>query len=212
MNWFSKSLVLVFLLAGIFINPTLAAGEKVILAMGDSLMAGYNLPPNKGFPNQLEDWLVARGRNVRVINAGVSGDTSTAALARLEWTLGGAPGGRPDLFIIEIGANDMLRGIDPAVTRKNIDSILELATERDIPVFFAGMLAAPNMGPDYQQAFDSIYPDLAEKYHVDFYPFFLDGVAGNPDLNLSDGIHPNTEGVAVIVDKMGPVIEELIGD
>jgi len=212
MNWVLKFFSLVFLLAGAFLNPAFAEDEKVILAMGDSLMAGYNLPPNKGFPHQLEEWLRARGNNIRVINAGVSGDTSTAALERLEWTLAGAPGGKPELFIVEIGANDMLRGIDPVLTRKNIDAILRLATGRDILVLLAGMKAAPNMGPEYRREFDSIFPDLAEKFGVSFYPFFLNGVPGHPELNLADGIHPNVEGVAVMVKEMGPMIEDLIGD
>ena len=166
-----KFLTLVLAIGGLFMSPAWAEDQKVILAMGDSLMAGYNLPPNRGFPHQLEDWLQDQGRNVRVINAGVSGDTSTAALERMEWTLAGAPNGKPDLLIIEFGGNDMLRGIEPALTRRNLDAILKLATERDIKVLFAGMLAAPNMGPDYRADFDAIFPELAEKYAVNFYPF-----------------------------------------
>lgn len=201
-----------FLAGAFFTGSALAEEEKVVLAMGDSLMAGYNLPPNRGFPHQLEDWLKDQGQNVRVINAGVSGDTSTAALERLEWTLAGAPNSKPDLFIIEFGGNDMLRGIDPALTRKNLDAILKLATERNIKVLFTGMLAAPNMGSDYRAEFDGLYPELAEKYDVNFYPFFLEGVAGIRDLNLGDGIHPNVEGVGVMVENMGPMIEDLLDD
>ncbi len=199
-----------YLATSLFFGTALAEEEKVVLAMGDSLMAGYNLPPNKGFPHQLEAWLQEQGLNVRVINAGVSGDTTSAALARLEWTLAGAPNGKPDLFIVEFGGNDMLRGIDPALTRRNLDAILKLATERDINVLFTGMLAAPNMGPDYREEFDSLYPELAEKYDVNFYPFFLEGVAGIRDLNPGDGIHPNVEGISVMVKNMGPVIEDLL--
>lgn len=205
-----KILTLVIFLGGLFFGSARAEEEKVVLAMGDSLMAGYNLPPNRGFPHQLEDWFLEQGLNIRVINAGVSGDTSTAALERLEWTLAGAPNGKPDLLIVEFGGNDMLRGIDPALTRRNLDAILKLATERGIKVLFTGMLAAPNMGPDYRSEFDSIYPDLAEKYDVNFYPFFLEGVAGRADLNLGDGIHPNVRGVGVMVANMGPVIENLL--
>ena len=211
MKLLPKFLALVLLLGG-FSFASLAEEEKVVLAMGDSLMAGYNLPPNQGFPHQLEDWLQEQGLNIRVINAGVSGDTTTAALERLEWTLAGAPNGKPDLFIVEFGGNDMLRGIDPSLTKRNLDAILKLATERNIKVLFTGMLAAPNMGPDYRADFDAIYPELAEKYNVNFYPFFLEGVAGQPGLNLGDGIHPNVKGVGVMVENLGPVIEGLLND
>ncbi len=207
-----KILTLFLFLGGLFFSSAWAEEEKVVLAMGDSLMAGYNLPPNRGFPHQLEDWLLEQGLNIRVINAGVSGDTSTAALERLEWTLAGAPNSKPDLLIVEFGGNDMLRGIDPALTRRNLDAILRIATGRGIKVLFTGMLAAPNMGPDYRADFDAIYPDLAEKYGVNFYPFFLEGVAGRAELNLGDGIHPNVRGVGVMVANIGPVIEDLLGD
>lgn len=203
---------LIFSIAILFSPQAYAEDEKIILAMGDSLMAGYNLPPNTGFPHQLEAWLQERGNNVRVINAGVSGDTSSAALARLEWTLSGAPGGKPDLFIVEFGGNDMLRGIEPSVTRSNMDAILKIATERDIKVLLAGMLAAPNLGSNYRTDFDAIFPEMADKYDVAFYPFFLNGVAGDQSLNLDDGIHPNVEGVAIMVDNMGPMIEDLIDE
>jgi len=212
MKFLRQILPLALFLSGVFLKPVMAEDEKVILAMGDSLMAGYNLPPNQGFPSQLEDWLNENGQNVRVINAGVSGDTSTAGLERLEWTLAGAPNGKPDLFIVEFGGNDMLRGIDPAITRQSMDGILKFVTEREIPVLLAGMMAAPNLGQDYKSEFDSIFPDLAAKYNVTFYPFFLAGVAGNENLNLSDGIHPNVEGVGVMVRNMGPVIETLINE
>ncbi len=212
MKMIIKTFSLLVLFWGLSFGGAVADDHKVVLAMGDSLMAGYNLPPNKGFPHQLEKWLQARGENVRVINAGVSGDTTSAALERLEWTLAGAPGGKPDLFIVEFGGNDMLRGIDPALTRRNLDTILKLATSRDIRVLFTGMLAAPNMGSEYQKEFDSIYPDLAKKYDVEFYPFFLEGVAGNQDLNLDDGIHPNEMGVGVMVENLGPVIEDILDD
>ncbi len=212
MKFITKILSLAVLLSGLSLAPAMAQDQKVIVAMGDSLMAGYNLPPNRGFPNQLESWLQEQGLNIRVINAGVSGDTTSGGLARLEWTLAGAPGGKPDLFIVEFGGNDMLRGIEPALTRRNLDAILKLATERDIRVFFTGMMAAPNMGAEYQREFDAIYPELAKKYEVHFYPFFLEGVAGIQDLNLSDGIHPNVKGVGVMVENMGPVIEGLLDD
>ncbi|MFC7050654.1 arylesterase [Emcibacter nanhaiensis] len=176
-------------------------GETTILAIGDSLTAGYGLPPGEGYPEQLALALKDKGYAVDMINAGVSGDTSSGGLSRLEWVLDSINGG-PDLVILEFGANDALRGIDPVITEGNLDRMLSILTERKIPVLFAGMLAPPNMGPDYAARFDPIYPQLAKKYNVSFYPFFLDGVAGDTSLNQSDGMHPDEEGVAVIVEKI----------
>lgn len=202
------------LLAG---SPAARAADDaaVILGFGDSLMAGYGLAQGESFPAQLEARLrAATGREVRVINAGVSGDTSAGGRARLAWSLGEAPDNRtPDLAIVELGANDALRGIDPGLTRANLAAILEGFAARDIPVLLAGMLAPPNMGADYAEAFNPIYPELAREHDVaGFYPFFLDGVAGDPALNQDDGIHPTAEGVAIMVERMLPHILGLLGE
>ncbi len=179
-----------------------------ILGFGDSLMAGYGLAPGESFPAQLEAALEARlGTPVRVLNAGVSGDTSAGGRARLDWVLAALPEGPPDLVLLELGANDALRGIDPGVTRANLAAILDDLRRRNIPVLFAGMRAPPNMGADYARAFDAIYPELAEEYGVAaFYPFFLDGVAAERALNQADGIHPTAEGVAIIVARILPSV------
>ena len=186
--------------------------EKIILAMGDSLMAGYNLPPGAGFPEQLNLWLTQNGANVRVLNSGVSGDTTAGGLSRLDWALASIPGGMPDLLILEFGGNDMLRGIDPTVTRQNMDAILKALAEKGVPVLVMGMRAPPNMGPEFEQEFNAIFPELAEKYGAELYPFYLEGVAANPDLNLQDGIHPNEEGIIIMVNNAGPFILDLIQD
>lgn len=186
--------------------------EKIVLAMGDSLMVGYNLPPGASFPARLEDWLIENGLDVKVLNSGVSGDTSTAGRSRLEWALAGAAGGKPDLFILEFGGNDMLRGIDPALTRENMDAILKALTEKDINVLVMGMRAAPNLGAEFEQEFNAIFPELAKKYGVHLYPFYLEGVASIKELNLEDGIHPNEKGIDVMVENAGPMILRLLQD
>jgi len=176
-----------------------------ILAFGDSLTAGYGLPTGDGFTDQLEVWLNENSnKHIKVINGGVSGDTSSGGRARLDWALSPIKGGKPDLVILELGANDALRGVSPELTRNNIEAMVKVLTERDIPVLIAGMLATPSWGPDYGKAFDTIYPDMAEKYGVPLYPFFLDGVAADEALNQPDGLHPTKEGVAIIVGKLGP--------
>jgi len=178
-----------------------------ILAFGDSLTAGYGLPAGDGFTDQLEVWLNNNSNTpVKVINGGVSGDTSTGGRSRLDWGLSPIKGGKPDLVILELGANDALRGVAPEVTRENIDAMVKVLSERKIPVLIAGMLATPSWGAEYRQAFDDIFPDAAKKYSVPLYPFFLEGVAADMALNQSDGLHPNKEGVAIIVEKMGPHI------
>ncbi len=177
-----------------------------IVALGDSLSAGYLLPPGAGFPEQLGRALAKKGYHVNVMNAGVSGDTSTGGLARLDW----AVGPDTDALILELGSNDALRGIEPEVTRANLDSIIQQMSERGIKVLIAGMLAPPNMGDDYAADFNTIFPELAEKHDTLLYPFFLDGVAAERHLNLPDGIHPTEEGVAVIVERILPTVEELI--
>lgn len=183
---------------------TPAWAEPVRLMMlGDSLTAGYGLPPEDGFTSQLEAALGEAGLDVAVLNHGVSGDTTAGGRARLDWALADAP----DAVIIELGANDMLRGLDPAQAEVNLDAMLERLTgEEDLPVLLAGMLASPSWGAGYQAEFDAIYPALAERHEVPLYPFFLDGVAGDPALNQSDGLHPNAAGVAAIVERIAPVI------
>lgn len=177
-----------------------------IIAFGDSLIAGYGLPAADAFPARLERALRDAGYRVRIENAGVSGDTTAGGRARLAWVLAD----RPDALLLCLGANDALRGIDPALTRSNLDAMLTTLAQRDIPVLFAGMKAPRNLGQDYAQAFDRLYPALAEAHDVVFHPFFLEGVATVPALNQGDGIHPNAEGVAVIVDSILPAVERLI--
>jgi acyl-CoA thioesterase-1 len=186
-----------------------AAAERPvkIVALGDSLMAGYQLPESAAFPAQLEKALKANGVAVEVVNAGVSGDTSSGGLARLDWSV---PQGT-DAVILELGANDMLRGINPKVTRAALDGIIGKLKARGIAVLLCGMRAPPNLGPDYARAFDAIYPELAAKHGVPFYPFFLDGVAADIGLNQRDGMHPTADGVAAIVTRIAPKVEELIG-
>jgi len=187
------------------------ASALEILAFGDSLTAGYGLGPGEGFTEQLQVWLNgAVGRPVQVINAGVSGDTSSGGRARLDWALAPVKGGKPDLVILELGANDGLRGVDPTITRDNIDAMVATLAERGIIVLITGMMAPPNLGPDYEAVFNPIYKNTAEKYGMPLYPFFLDGVAADPSLNQSDGIHPNAEGVKIIVERLGPIVKEVI--
>ncbi len=183
------------------------AAEPVrLLAFGDSLTAGYGLPEADGFVARLEAALAARGHAVEVINGGVSGDTTAGGRDRLEWALGDDP----DAVILALGANDGLRGLDPAVTRDNLASMLATLAARDLPVLLVGMLAPPNLGPDYGARFDAVYPALAEEWGVPLYPFFLEGVATDPALNQADGIHPNAAGVEVIVEAMLPAVEALL--
>jgi acyl-CoA thioesterase I len=177
-----------------------------IVALGDSLTAGLGLALKEGFVPRLQAALASKGVVADIANAGVSGDTSSDGLARLDWSV---PQGT-DAVIVELGANDMLRGIDPKVTRNALDSILTRLAKRHIAVMLCGMKAAPNLGADYGKAFDGIYPDLSAKHGVLLYPFFLEGVAANPALIQSDGLHPNAAGVDVIVGRILPKIEELI--
>lgn len=179
------------------------AEPQRIVAFGDSLSAGYELPENEGFAKQLEAALKAKGFDVLVENAGVSGDTSTGGLERLDWSI--ADGTR--LVILQLGANDALRGIDPSLTRANIDAMIKRLKERKIPVVLAGMLAPPNMGDAYSKPFNAIYPELAAQYKTSLYPFFMDGVITKPELKLGDGLHPNGKGVAVIVSGILPIIQ-----
>lgn len=177
-----------------------------VVALGDSLTAGYMLKPNESFPAQLQAALAAKGIAADIVNAGVSGDTTSGGLERLAWSL--EP--KPDAVILELGANDALRGIDPKIPRANLDKILKDLKDRNIPVLLAGMKAPGNWGAEYRERFDAIYPDLAQKYGAPLYPFFLDGVALNPALVLDDGMHPSAKGVAEIVKRILPDVEALL--
>lgn len=177
-----------------------------ILAFGDSLTAGYGLNPGEGFTDQLERKLTSEQQNITVINAGVSGDTSSGGLSRLEWLLDSTE--NIDLVILALGANDALRGIKPEITRQNVDKMVGILNSRKIPVLLVGMIAPPNLGQVYGNKFNSIYPDIAKKYDVPLYPFFLDGVAGIRELNQSDLMHPNPLGVKLIVEKITPYVLE----
>jgi acyl-CoA thioesterase-1 len=190
------------------------AGSLKLVALGDSLTAGLGLPASQAFPAKLEAALKARGHDVTIVNAGVSGDTASAGLARLDWSVADDA----NAVIVELGANDALRAVDPATTRAALDKILRRLTERHLPVLLAGMLAPRNFGPGYAEHFDAIYPDLAKKYGVVLYPFFLDGLvtenaeglAGRSGLWQADGLHPNANGVDLIVGRMVPVVETLL--
>jgi len=177
-----------------------------IVAFGDSLTAGYGLKASDSFPAQLQMALRAKGYKVTIINAGVSGDTTADGLRRFDWSL--QP--KPDGVILELGANDALRGIDPKEPRANLDKMLATLKSQNIDVLLAGMKAPNNWGPDYVKAFDAIYPDLAAKYGIKLYPFFLDGVAIDPAFSQPDGLHPTAKGVAVIVKRMMPDAEGLV--
>ena len=190
------------------LSAPLAQGQPLrLVALGDSLTAGYGLPQEAAFPAVLERALKAKGYRVEIANAGVSGDTSSGGLDRLDWSV---PDGT-DGVIVELGANDMLRGLDPSLTRKSIGAIVERLKARNIPVMLAGMYASRNLGPDYVQKFDSLYPDIAKKHDLVLYPFFLDGVAGERSLNLPDGLHPTARGVEIIVQRILPTVESFLG-
>jgi acyl-CoA thioesterase I len=185
--------------------PVLAQAPRPvrIVALGDSLSAGYNLPAAAAFPNVLERELRKKGLSVVVENAGVSGDTASGGRDRLDWSVADGT----DLVIVELGANDMLRGVDPKVTEKALDDILTRLKARRIDALLAGMLASPNNGPDYARAFNGLYKRLADKHGAPLYPFFLEGVAGLAKLNLPDGIHPTAAGVEEIVRRILPLVE-----
>ena len=177
-----------------------------IVGFGDSLMAGYGLAPGEGFPEKLEAALRKKGHDVVIANAGVSGDTTSGGLSRLEWSVSDGT----QLVILELGANDMLRGVAPAVTERNLDTMLLRLKERRIAVLLVGMRSAPNLGADYASAFNGVYPRLARKYGVPLYPFFLEGVAADRGFLLEDGMHPNAAGIDRMVQRMLPEIERLI--
>lgn len=182
------------------------AAQKKILVFGDSLVAGYGIQLEQAFPAQLEEKLRAEGYSIGVINAGVSGDTTSGGLARLEWTLEQ----NPDYVILELGANDMLRATDPAVTRENLKKMLDILKSRNIPVLLAGMKATPNLGLSYMRTFNGMYKDLAKEYGAVLYPFFLEDVVLESGLMLPDGLHPNPAGVAKIVENILPDVKKLL--
>jgi len=177
-----------------------------ILMLGDSLTAGYGLVKGQSVPAQLEMALKADGINVKILNAGVSGDTSAGGLARLAWALAEKPKG----LIIELGANDGLRGLEPKQTFKNLNTIIEKALSAHLKILLTGMLAPPNLGSEYSTDFNRVYPILARYHGIDLYPFYLEGVASVPGLNLEDGLHPNEKGVAIIVKNLMPQVKKLI--
>jgi acyl-CoA thioesterase-1 len=187
------------------------AEEVTLLAFGDSLTQGYGLPEADGFVPQLQRWLEAEGEEVRLINAGVSGDTTAGGAARIDWSLAEDV----DAMILTLGGNDLLRGVDPSVTRENLDQIIQTAQARQVDVLLVGMLASKNYGSEYKAAFDAIYPDLAALYDMTFFPYFFQGLVEGGPAEMQpyfqrDGIHPNAEGVARIVAALGPAVQELI--
>ena len=200
--------VAVTLAAGVAGTTVRAEAETArLLLLGDSLVSGYGLPADRGFASQLARALEREGHDVEVLNAGVSGDTSAGGLARIDWALAD----RPTHAIVELGANDALRGLPPERLEENLDAIIERLHDAGVEVLLAGMYAPPNLGEEYGEAFNAVYPRLAERHGVALYPFFLDGVALDPRLNQPDLIHPNADGVRVIVDRILPYVTELLG-
>lgn len=186
--------------------PAARAEPLRIVAFGDSLMAGYNLPQPQGFPARLEAALKAKGHDIAITDAGVSGDTASAGLARIDWSV---PDGTQGV-ILELGANDMLRGVSPTVTRNALDGMLTRLKQRNIEVLFIGMRAPNNFGREFVTEFDRIYPELAARHGVLFYPFFIEGIALDDKLNQKDGIHPTAAGIDVIVQRIMPITEKFI--
>ncbi|SFD57644.1 acyl-CoA thioesterase-1 [Bosea sp. CRIB-10] len=202
-------MLLVFASLGYFMMNTASSAQTrplKLVAFGDSLTAGYNLPASAAFPTVLEKMLREKGISVEIANAGVSGDTSQGGLERLDWSV---PDGT-DGVILELGANDALRGVDPALTERSLDAIVTGLKTRGIPVLLAGMYAPRSNGPDYVARFDAIYPKLAEKHGLILYPFFLDGIAGDRVLNQPDMLHPTAEGVRVIAQRILPTVERFL--
>jgi acyl-CoA thioesterase-1 len=185
------------------------ASAKVpeILAFGDSLTAGLGLPASEAFPARLQARLKDEGIDVKIVNGGVSGDTTTDGLARLDWALAD----KPNVVILALGANDMLRGIDPKIVRANLDQMIGKIQASGAKILLLGMQSTTNWGAEYERAFDNIYPELAKAHDVPLYPFFLDGVAMNPALNQPDGMHPNEHGVAIMVDHIAPLVAKMVG-
>ena len=206
-NGLFKHIAITFVAIVFSLGATQAAPLR-ILALGTSFTQGFGVPPGEDFTTVLEAKLNAAGENVKLINAGVSGDTSAGGLARLDWSLAD----HPDAAILELGSNDALRGLAPAETQKNLTAVLTKLQAAHIPVLLVGMLAPRNLGKEYAAAFDAIYPALAKKFDAILYPFMLDGVALAPRLNQADGIHPNPAGVNIIVGKMLPYAKRLVAE
>lgn len=202
----SRRTLLAFTLLPLIPKAAMSREAIRLLAFGDSLIAGYGLDGAEGFCPQLQAALKASGQDVTVLNGGNSGDTSAAGLARLDWALGD----KPDAVLLCLGANDALRGLPPEDTRANLNALLDKLAAQKLPVLLAGMMAPRNLGEDYTKAFDAIFPELAAERALLFYPFFLDGVAAQPNLNQADGIHPNAAGVTHIVAGILPKVEELL--
>jgi acyl-CoA thioesterase-1 len=198
-----NSLLALLLIAFAWVTAVPAQPAPIKIAvLGDSLAAGFGLSEGQSIPAQLQKALAAQGRNVTILNHGVSGDTTAGGLGRVDWMLGD----KPDIVLVELGANDALRALDPKEAERNLSAILEKLQAAHVTVWLAGMLAPRNFGPEYDQAFDGIYARLADKYKVPLYPFFLDGVAQQPELNQPDGIHPNAKGVAAVVEHLLPFV------
>ncbi len=207
MSRWAAALAGVLLSAAVFGSAAAADRPPAILAFGNSITAGFGLPAEEAFPARLEARLRDQGIVVHVINAGNSGDTTAAGLARLDWALAD----KPDVVILELGANDALRGIDPATVRANLEKMINRIQANGAKLLLTGMQAPPNWGEDYRRDFNRIYPELAQAHGVALYPFLLDGVAMDARLNQPDGLHPNERGVAVLVDHIAPLIARLIG-
>ena len=205
MQWYWRHFLTVLML--IFLPLPAVGSTPVILVLGDSLVAGHGLPQGQAFPEILTNKLATDGINVKMINAGVSGDTTAGGLARLDWSLAD----NPDAAIIVLGGNDLLRGLDPKSSYENLNAIINRLKNHNVKILLAGMQAPPNFGADYAAEFDRIYPALATRHDILLYPFFLDGVALMPDLNQPDGMHPNIAGIDVITDKIMPKVKQLIG-
>ena len=205
-----NSLLLVLLLVPLSgWEPANAQSPPVKIAvLGDSLAAGYGVKPDQAFPVRLEAALKAKGRNVTILNQGVSGDTTAGGLDRLDWMLAD----KPDIVLVELGGNDALRGLDPAVTEKNLSAIIEKLQAAHVTVWLAGMMAPRNLGSDYVTAFDGLYKRIADKYKVPLYPFILEGVAQDPALNQADGLHPNPKGAQIVADKLLPFVTKNLDD
>lgn len=196
------------LAAALATGPSRAQTRPRLVVLGDSLTAGFGLAKSQAFPARLDAALKAQGLDVDVVDAGVSGDTTAGGLARLDWAIGAPP---PAYAIVELGANDGLRGLPPAAMEANLDAIIARLKARGVRVLLAGMRAPPNFGRDYARAFEAVYERLADKHDVPLYPFFLDGVAAEPALNQPDGLHPNAKGVDAIVERIVPYVRKLIG-
>lgn len=209
-NDFFRNRFLVALLVALFSigNMVTVASAKTlkIVVLGDSLVAGYGLAPGEDFPTQLGKLLAKNGSDVEIINAGVSGDTSSGGLARLDWSVPQDADG----VILELGANDALRGIPPELTRKQLETIIISLKARGVSILLAGMMAPPNLGQNYAEAFNAIFPQLAAKHDLVFYPFFLQEVAAVPELNLPDGIHPTSKGIEIIANRFLPTAQMFI--